>query len=700
MADPPQLIDLLPAVYRVRDAAQGNPLTTLLGVIQTEVDRLRDDITGLYQNWFIETCDEWVVPYIGQLLGVQGISATGNAGFSQRGFVANTIGYRRSKGTAAVLERLGHDITGWSAHAVEFFELLQGTQYINHVRPSAQVSASLHDAGALALVNGPFDTFAHSAEVRHIDNGRGRYDVANVAVFLWRIGAYPLERSTALPVSGQAGRYRFSPIGIDQPLFNYQRAVPDANARTGPEDVPAPLSRLALHAELAQLDTPGAVPPASGYFDAAVPVLTVWIDGAAVPVSELSICDLTDETRRAPSGATVAVDPELGRLALATGAATPNTLEVSWAYGFPADIGGGPYDRQAALGQWIAEDSAIDFQKGVGRDAADDSANLFSALSDATAAWNAASPAPSLGVIAVMDNRTYTGDLAITVPAGSTLVLTAADWPTVTDPLSQLQSRKPGNLAASQLRPLLAGDITVTGSAATGDEPPGRLVIDGLLIQGSVTVAPGALGLLAISNCTIVPSGGGITVQPGTGEEDGNIALGIDVSQSITGAIETPSIVEQLSIQDSIIDGGAGVALAGPPTSISTSTVFGTAAPETLTASDVIFTGAVTVTRRQQGCVRYSYVAPGSTVPRRYHCVPANGAGDAVVPEFTSSRYGEAAYGQLATTCPPEIAAGADDGGEMGAFNLLHGAYRLASLRAGINDYLRFGLEAGILFAT
>ena len=127
--------------------------------------------------------------------------------------------------------------------------------------------------------------------------------------------------------------------------------------------------------------------------------------------------------------------------------------------------------------------------------------------------------------------------------------------------------------------------------------------------------------------------------------------------------------------------------------------MFGTATPETLTASDVIFTGAVSVTRRQQGCVRYSYVAPGSTVPRRYHCVPADG-GDLIVPEFTSSRYGEAAYGQLAMSCPAEIATGADDGGEMGAYNLLHGAYRLASLRAGINDYLRFGLEAGILFAT
>ena len=136
-----------------------------------------------------------------------------------------------------------------------------------------------------------------------------------------------------------------------------------------------------------------------------------------------------------------------------------------------------------------------------------------------------------------MDNRTYIGDLAITVPAGSTLVLTAADWPTVTDPMTELQSRKPGNLAASQLRPLLVGDITVTGSAATGDESPGRLVIDGLLIQGSVTVAPGALGRLAISNCTVVPSAGGITVQPGTGEADGNIALEIDVTQSITGPI-------------------------------------------------------------------------------------------------------------------------------------------------------------------
>ena len=118
------LFDLLPAVYRLRDAAQGDPLRALLDVIDTEVQRIEDDIEGLYDNWFIETCAEWVVPYIGDLLGVRPLTPIEAAGFSQRGYVANTIAYRRRKGTAAVLEQLARDVTGWPARAVEFFERL------------------------------------------------------------------------------------------------------------------------------------------------------------------------------------------------------------------------------------------------------------------------------------------------------------------------------------------------------------------------------------------------------------------------------------------------------------------------------------------------------------------------------------------------------------------------------------------------
>ena len=67
----------------------------LLALIESEADRIEGDIAGLYDNWFIETCDAWVVPYIGDLLGVRGLSTTTESAFTQRGYVANTLAYRR-----------------------------------------------------------------------------------------------------------------------------------------------------------------------------------------------------------------------------------------------------------------------------------------------------------------------------------------------------------------------------------------------------------------------------------------------------------------------------------------------------------------------------------------------------------------------------------------------------------------------------
>ena len=108
-----RLYGLLPAIYRLRDAAEGEPLRALLAVIGDELGLVDDDISRLYDNWFIETCQEWVVPYIGDLLGVQGLYPIQAAGFTQRAYVANTVAYRRRKGTAAVLEQLARDVTGW-----------------------------------------------------------------------------------------------------------------------------------------------------------------------------------------------------------------------------------------------------------------------------------------------------------------------------------------------------------------------------------------------------------------------------------------------------------------------------------------------------------------------------------------------------------------------------------------------------------
>ena len=66
--DPDFLYELVPVVYRLRDADRGWPLRALLRVIGEQVHVVEKDITGLYDNWFIETCQDWVVPYIGALI--------------------------------------------------------------------------------------------------------------------------------------------------------------------------------------------------------------------------------------------------------------------------------------------------------------------------------------------------------------------------------------------------------------------------------------------------------------------------------------------------------------------------------------------------------------------------------------------------------------------------------------------------------
>ena len=213
-----RLYNLLPAIYRIRDAEEGEPLRALLGVIEEELRVLEQDISGLYDDLFIETCDEWVIPYIGDLLGVHGVHPLSARAGSLRSYVANTIAYRRRKGTAAVLEQVARDITGWTAHAVEFFELLTTTQHLNHLRMHNRTH-DLRDTEQLELLGGPFESATHTLDVRRIGTHSGKYNIPNIGIFLWRLQSYPLDCVTARKMSDN-GYYTFDPTGIDIPLFN------------------------------------------------------------------------------------------------------------------------------------------------------------------------------------------------------------------------------------------------------------------------------------------------------------------------------------------------------------------------------------------------------------------------------------------------------------------------------------------------
>jgi hypothetical protein len=723
------LLELLPDLYRLRDADQGGPLQALVSVLAEQADVVDLDVELLYDNWFVETCDPWLLPYIGELLAVRPIYEIPGA-VSRRSYVANTIRYRRRKGTVSLLEQLAADVTGWPARASEFFRLLETTQYVNHLRPGNLRTPDLRDADGLELLGGPFERAAHTAEVRRIATRHGRYDIPNVGIFLWRLGSYPLalddagaEAPTTRGTACKNGTwFTFNPVGLDAPLFNDPSRVRAVTDRVEEEDVPASVRRRALYDELEALRRAAAGWPAATprFFTDRRHVLRVWtqaadgdpfveVDPVRILVADLSLGQPAPSSKSYPppgGGAPVvlpvdvAVDPKLGRLTFPSGAG-PNAVEVAYAYGFPADAGSGPYDRRDSIDDRFLEPGAV---WGVGHDVSLAPGTNFASLGEAVQAWNA-EPQGTTGVIVVFDSRTYaedlTGALAVKIPEGSSLLIVGGERPT----------DNAAAFAPSGVQPHLRGALDVLGTAADG-QPPGLLQVDGLLVEGTVTVKSGNLGTLRLSNCTVVPSKGTLVAETSPPIADLVAAREIDLVRAVAGAVSLADDRYALNVTDSAVDGGIDATAAD--VSLSGVTVRGPLTARTLHASNSILDGTVTVARTQDGCVRFSYVpaVPACRTPRRYRCQPdlalaglTDPAARAAVvarvkPAYTSVDYGNPAYAQLDARCAVEIRTGAATGSEMGAYTAVQQPAREANLGVALDEYLPFGLEAGWFYVT
>ncbi|MBA2434594.1 MAG: hypothetical protein H0V54_05830 [Chthoniobacterales bacterium] len=691
--DPDRLYHLLPAVHRIRDAERGEPLRQLLALINQQAGILEEDLEQLYDNQFIETCAPWVLPYIGDLIGYRSLHPIGPDQLTPRAEVANTIGYRRRKGTASVLEQLARDVTGWNARAVEFFQLLGWTQWMNHIRLTNYYAPDMREWEPLERLGTAFETSARTIDVRHIARSEGKYNIPNIGIFLWRLNAYRLRSSPAARVDEQ--RFLFNPLGANMPLFNRPQTEKSITHLAEPINVPEPISRRVLNASLAS------------YYGAD---LSMEIEGFGL--SDLSVCNLSDTDAsgttwaHTPPKTLVAIDPELGRIVFQE--AQEEAPRVMFHYGFSAGMGGGEYERRptfaAALGPVDVVASTGPIQPAL----------------DGRA---------SGGVVELSDSGRFEETPSIAL-----------------DPGVRFEFR-----AANEHRPTLivAGPIDITG----GEDA--EVTLNGLLIAGGpiriVSGAGNGLRKLRLVHCALVPGFSlGIDGAPGSpGEpslliEQDEMPLEIEIDHSIVGAIRAPANATVL-IRHSIVDanGDSNVAYAalngddaGGTVSVVNSTIIGTIHTELLKlASNSIFyarteddSAPVRSERRQTGCVRFSWLPLTSRVPRRYRCQPdleiaeevaaaikqsgsgtiSQGERDAIrdavvpwlVPSFTSLGYADPGYGQLRRSAPEQIRAGADDEAEMGAFHDLFQPQRESNIRARLREYLRFGLEAGVFYST
>ncbi|CAG0930503.1 hypothetical protein TFLX_01790 [Thermoflexales bacterium] len=720
--NPDRLYELLPVIYRQRDAEQGYPLRALLQVIAEQVDVVEQDIAQLYDNWFIETAQDWVVPYLGELIGYRPVHEAGEPGdpnapqgaarnriLVSRREVANTIRYRRRKGTLALLETLAYDVAGWPARVVEFFKLLGWTQNLNHPHFDRARTVDVRDGDALDLLHGPFERIAHTVDVRRINSSltRGRYNIPSVGVFVWRLKSYPVTGTPAYCVEDAGPHcYTFSVLGNDTPLYIHPERETDPTSIADELNLPAPIRRRPFEKSLADYYSP----------DKSV---AIWLADQRVPLKAIIPADLSDWQYYPPRDR-IAVDPVLGRITFPPTQLPKKNVRVHYHYAFSADLGGGEYERAIVQPQ-----TSTLYRVG--------ETERFKRIGDALRQWQL--DKPQHAVIELADSGVYVEPIHIQLEQDHSLQLRAANH---TRPVIRL----------------LDWQTDLPDALSVAVAPGSRFTLDGLLITGRAVhikmldrepaAAEDCPAEVIIRHCTLVPGWGLYNdCEPRRPAEPSlelyNVRARVCIEHSILGSIQVN--VDQvhadpipINLSDSLLDatgsereaiGAPGRPVAQAVLTFQRCTVFGIVQVHAIElAENSIFNDCLNVARRQLGCLRFCYVPIGCRTPRRYSCQPdlvdqpiqtdfAQGQineterdrrlaieRQRVQPQFTARRYGEPGYAQLALTCAEEIKRGADDESEMGAFHDLYQPQREANLRARLDEYTPAGTNAGIIFAS
>lgn len=710
------LAALLPVHMQRRDAETGGALSALLAVVSEQVGLTADAVAQLYEDWFIETCAPWAVPYIGDLVGYR-IAGGYTAALAQgdesarllaarlapRRDVADTVSARRRKGTLSVLEDLARSVADWPARAVEFRRTLGITQPVRLYGDAAAIArrsrrtpgrlVDVRDGAALDLLGTPFDRSTHLAEAPRISApGRrtGRHNPQAVGVFVWRLTAQPVTQAPANCVDSARNLYTFSVLGNDTQLITQPVPEPVRTHIAGAENLPVGITRRAARDRLAEVYGPGKS-------------FTIWAGARGapptpLPLSAIVIADLTDWRYR-PGPGQVVVDPVLGRIAFGRRVLPRRGVWVSYHHAFPDDLGGGEYPRLPVT----PADVPI-YRVGADAD--------FERINHAYERWQADAPADA--IIEITDNGAYQEQLEFEVGEGQRLTLRAAEGKRPTLRLLNWYSNRPDAL---QLRGVGRG---------------ARVALDGLLITGRGVSATGSLAEVDIRHCTLVP---GWSLEPHcapTHPAEPSLVLEetqacVRITRSILGTVvviadEVHTDPLDMRLTDSILDATAQHRealtategrLAHAVLEVQRCTVIGKVRTHAIRlAEDSIFDGQLRVGRRAVGCLRFSYVPAGSRTPRRFHCEPdtaLSGTTDPddrrlilnrVRPRFTDHRYGTPGYLQLAQSCSDEIRRGAEDRSEMGVYHHLFQPQREDDLRRRLDEFTPAGAAAGLILVN
>ena len=710
---------MIPPYYRDEDGLAANPgvLRALIEIIASQAAHVRRSQDRVWEDQFIELCQDWAVPYIGALVATRMLPAVNRRG--SRVDVAKTIYYRRRKGTTVVLEELITDVTGWSGKLVETFRYL-GRSWHRLDPPLSNRGTTLSGtpAGGFAelrrpeaalLTGGPFNEFHHTPDIRRPLGVQGRPNIPTLAFHLYPLAVHEL--SNVFPKKqGSDRRFTFDPSGRDVPLFMPGADTFDwANWRSPRAwEVPAPMTcTLINHAEfelgekqilqawddyglsddqvkelrtlsglryrrepdfyraLEQLPSVTVSLTASvyqGLYDVAlVPdcarnglisdaVEVHRTKDQAVPRTAVIGGDLSVWSPRAVLNKELMIDPQRGRFQFLTGTGTVGETHCRYHYGFSLGIGAGGHARDHV--EAIEADG--DPLEGGGRIHYD---RLFND-----------------GVAEIKDSATYS-------------------------PVSDKRDVK--NLrvqSANGQRPYCL--MKTNWVLNTGTNTDATVALDGLWLgakSDQKLILRGDFETVHLAHMTLDPGGARNdeemvpSINPVVLSVQGHIET-LVIEKSILGRIDIsgPGHVEKLMLSDSILQAPsiADMVLATTGDLIAKRvTIIGGVRAQHLEVGDSILVGEVNALNPQTGCVRFSALPISNNLPHPYECFYLS----AGMQLFHSTRFGDPGYCRLRDSLDREILEGAEEGLEMGAFNLALRPVKLESLTIKIEEYMPFG---------
>ena len=779
-----RLMALMPAHIRLLDENNGGPLAGLMRALAAGSVEVDAAIGALLDDSFVETAGSSGLAALARLVGAPFLaSAPGDTAGANRAFIANTVRRRRAKGTARALEGMAGDVTGAGAAVVEYYQRLVRLAHLVDIRPERPGLAPLTDGDTRARMGTAFDRTPRLTDMRSISRAGGRYGLPAVGVHVVRLTAprYPAPPGTGLSPDKLAGVPELAPwldagavvAGYFQvsprpggivPLVNPDRRPADGRARTDETMLAGRLRRLPLHTEVEAMrlrtvkGLPAPASPVPAWFDGQGQPFGLFVRRAGavafetVPPARLAIVNLASMPAQVagvhprpkatrdyawrdpavpapiPRSGTVpidaAIDPATGRVVIADPGARPDVVEVRLAHatGLGLAIGAGPHERDDA--SVPAEVAAADFLRVVDPFPLVPGPEYTATLTGALAAW-AADSGHTRGfiVLARCDNDTEAAAPQVEIKPGTELHIVAAQWrPKRVVPGVADNPDRRGYLVRAGRRYVLPPGLML---AASGAPPPGgragALILDGLALAGPLSIGAAAVSVLRVRHCTLRPAAG-----PAIATAAPLSAVSIAVEMSITHAITLEAAGGtgdgSLSLARSIVsaDGGVGVAAAGLDTTMTDVTILGAARVKTIEATNLIVTGALTTTRRQAGCVRYSYLGPGSLSPRRFRCQPdlavaerraARGVDTlppdeeaavrmGMTPVFLDTDLDQPTAAMPSARAPEAICRGGEGRTEMGAFAAAGQPVRLANLASLFDEDVPVALEGAILDDT